>query len=151
MARVHDAAQALALTLNRDWNAEEMYIEGLAMSDVSAPPTRGNLGDARLVWDVGNDLGVEVSAPLPSFVVLSDATYPGWRAWVNDKPSAILRANGWMRAVFVPAGRSMVRFVYLPASYRFGGFVTMLSLAIAVIWLSRPFTQGRRTVLQPRS
>lgn len=151
VARVHDAAQALALTLNRDWNAEEMYIEGLAMSDVLAPPTRGNLGDARLVWDVGNDLGVEVSAPLPSFVVLSDATYPGWRAWVNDKPSAILRANGWMRAVFVPAGRSMVRFVYLPASYRFGGFVTMLSLAIAVIWLSRPFTQGRRTVLQPRS
>jgi hypothetical protein len=133
VVRVHDPVQALALMFNRDWLGDEVYVEGAFPPEWPQNRMKGSLGSAALLWDVGSDLCVTVNAPTPSLVVFSDAAYPGWKAWVDDKPAPLVRANGWMRAVFVAAGNSTIRMVYRPASVLFGGWLTCLGILVGVL------------------
>ncbi|MGC8839967.1 MAG: hypothetical protein ACP5QZ_00770 [Candidatus Sumerlaeaceae bacterium] len=143
--RVHDAIQSLALTLNREWSGDEIYVEGKPVAEFPFTQSKGNLGSAEVLWDIGNDIGVEINVPLPSFLALADATYPGWHVWAEGKPHELLRANGWMRAAALPSGRHLVRFVYQPASLRLGAFVTMISLSAAMFWLFGRFFSNQPT------
>jgi uncharacterized membrane protein YfhO len=81
---------------------------------------------------------LDVTAPSPRWLVLSDLHYPGWEATLDGRPVPILRANHAFRAVRVPAGRHRVRFAYDPASVRTGAvlsFSALLALA-ALAWRS---------------
>jgi hypothetical protein len=73
---------------------------------------------------------IEVQAGRPGLLVLSDSFFPGWRAWVDDVETEILRANGLFRAVAVSAGSHRVRFEYRPASLRFGATLSAVSLGL---------------------
>jgi uncharacterized membrane protein YfhO len=80
--------------------------------------------------------------PRPGFLLLLDNSFPGWRAYRGDQPLPIYRADYTFRAVALPAGRSTVRFVYRPASFRVGVVVSLATLAgLAVVWIG-----GRRRV-----
>lgn len=84
------------------------------------------------------EVTLEVTAPAPRWLVLSDLYYPGWEARLDGQPVPILRANHAFRAVRVPAGRHRVQFAYHPASVRAGAAVslaTLLALA-ALAWRS---------------
>ncbi len=71
------------------------------------------------------------------WLVLAEPWYPGWQArvgetWVDTQP-----ANGWMRAVAVPAGSQTVRFEFRPRSLRLGGIISGIALAGligALVW-----------------
>lgn len=134
--RVHDAAQALALTLSRDWHATEIYVEGPVPSECLRPSGQGTFGRGEMLWDIGSDIAFSLDAPLPAIAVFSDCSYPGWKAWLGDKPAPLLRANGWMRALTVPAGRSLVRMTFHPASFRFGAFLSLIGLTAAFVLLT---------------
>lgn len=82
--------------------------------------------------DNGNDVSVTVNAPAAGFLVLADQYYPGWVADVDGKSSAILSANGFTRAVAVPAGSHKVHFRYQPMSV-IGGVAL---LVLAVVWMT---------------
>lgn len=74
-------------------------------------------------------------------LVLSDTHYPGWKAWVDDREAPIHRANAAFRAVSVPPGEHVVRFVYRPASF-------MLGLALSgagIVWLAGWWVGARWT------
>lgn len=59
---------------------------------------------------------------------LSDAYYPGWRAFVDNKEVKIQRANEFFRSVKLPHGLHTVRFVYSPLSFKLGGLISLLTL-----------------------
>jgi uncharacterized membrane protein YfhO len=63
-----------------------------------------------------------------SWFFLSDACYPGWRAFVDGQPRPIRRANYSFRAVALPPGEHEVRFVYAPTSFRAGLFASLVTL-----------------------
>ncbi len=78
---------------------------------------------------------VEATAPRPGFLLLLDTDFPGWEATVDGRPERIWRADWVFRAVQVPAGRSLVRFVYRPRSWRLGLALAGVSLTfLAVAW-----------------
>lgn len=83
-----------------------------------------------------------------AFVVVTDEFYPGWQAYVDDKPSEIYRANGLFRAIFLPAaGAHRVELVYSPSSLWIGmaiATVTALALAVFAGWavISAPTKAG---------
>lgn len=98
--------------------------------DLSASPNE-------LVIDVGD-------APTGGMLVISEAWFPGWRAWIDTAGEAevevpVYRANGMLRAVPVPPGRSTVRLKYFPMSIKIGlygsflgGILLILALAYAL-------------------
>jgi hypothetical protein len=59
---------------------------------------------------------------------VSDQYYPGFKAFVRDVEKPILQANYCFRSVEVPAGTSIVKFLYVPASFRIGLFATVSSI-----------------------
>lgn len=103
-------------------------------------PTEGVVGDAEIVDYQPNSVVVDVSASNPAILFLSDSYYPGWRATVDNVPTAIYRANYSFRAVTVPPGVHEVAFDYQPDSWTFGLVTTgagILALATAIIVLKK--------------
>jgi len=74
-----------------------------------------------------------VASDGPGLLVLADAHYPGWRAFVNGDEAGILRVNHGLRGVAVPGGESEVVFVYQPASFRVGLWMAVATV-VAMAW-----------------
>lgn len=87
----------------------------------------------------------------PSWLILADAYYPDWKAFVRPRGGAegterevrVVRVNGNFRGVTLEPGEWTVRFKYTPVSVRLGGVISVLSgvsLAFLVgVWLWRYF------------
>ncbi|MGQ9909819.1 MAG: YfhO family protein [Candidatus Flexifilum sp.] len=84
----------------------------------------------RILHEDGDSLDVSISAPQEGWLVVADTDYPGWKAYVNERPTPIQRANLAFRAVPVPAGASTVRFVYEPDWFIPSLIITGLSWSI---------------------
>ncbi|NPA91045.1 MAG: oligosaccharide flippase family protein [Chloroflexi bacterium] len=96
---------------------------------------------ARVV-DYGiNEVHVEVQAESPAWLVLTDAYFPGWKAYYRSSPSTpevplrIWRADGNFRAVALPPGTHQVRFKYSPMSFKLGLYLSFLSAVAALLLL----------------
>jgi uncharacterized membrane protein YfhO len=69
-------------------------------------------------------------------LVLADAYYPGWKAYVNGKEQVIRRANLFFRAVVLPAGTHTVEFRYDPTSFKLGLAISIATIvAISLAWI----------------
>jgi hypothetical protein len=80
-----------------------------------------------------NYIKINVDSEHPGFLVLSDAYYPGWYAYVNGNRANILRANYAFRAVEVTRGKSVVEFKYEPRSLYLGCALTAASMIIVLV------------------
>ena len=109
-------------------------MEGIAEPSGEAGPT----GRVRVVESLAERTTVEVSAERAGWLILTDNFYPGWRAEVNGRGSAILRANFLFRAVRIPEGESRVVFRYRPASLLIGAALSLAALAAGVAWTWMP-------------
>lgn len=74
---------------------------------------------------------IDVSTAQPSFLVLSDAYYPGWRAYVDGIEQPILRGNLLFRVVQVPEGTHEVVFRFEPTSVMFGLGLSLCGVVVA--------------------
>jgi hypothetical protein len=101
---------------------------------------------ARLAEDRPERVVAELTTSFPGVLVLADLHYPGWLAEENGKPLPILRADGWFRAVSLPAGEHRVVFRYRPISFYAGAAASALALlTLAVLWgRGEPIRPGRK-------
>ncbi|MGH2370321.1 MAG: YfhO family protein, partial [Chloroflexota bacterium] len=91
---------------------------------------------------------LEATARQNAMLFLADLAYPGWKAYLDGVETPIYRANYLFRAVYVPAGRHTVEFVYRPLSFRLGLLITLVAL-LATVGALVGLTVGSR--LRPRS
>jgi hypothetical protein len=78
----------------------------------------GGAVDATGVTLSADRLEFDIDAPGPGVVVVNEAFYPGWTASVDGVDAAILRANGFVRAIHVKGGRHRVVMRFQPADGR---------------------------------
>lgn len=73
-------------------------------------------------------------------LVLADQNYPGWNVSVDGESGRICTVNGFMRGVFLNAGKHEVVFSYEPQSLKLALviFVLGVSLAVYLGFQSRP-------------
>jgi len=107
---------------------------------------------ARLVSLAPMRLEVRTNAATPRLLVLAEAYFPGWRAWVDGVEAPILPADYAFRGVVVDRGRHAVRMEYRPASFRVGLFATLASLVFLAAALLAGLILGpeRRQALPQR-
>ncbi len=60
------------------------------------------------------EVDIQTQSTVSALLILSDSYYPGWQAFINDRPVEILPVNLNQRAIIVPEGSLTVRFVYRP-------------------------------------
>jgi hypothetical protein len=74
-------------------------------------------GGAARIREYRNTLVVvEIDAPVPGFLLLTDVWHPWWRVRVDGTPRPLLRADVLFRAVQIDRGRHEVRFEFDPFS-----------------------------------
>jgi hypothetical protein len=71
---------------------------------------------------------IEVAAVTDGYVVLTDNYLPGWRAYVDETETPVLRVDHSFRAVFVHPGRHVIRFSYAPESFTIGLCMTIVAI-----------------------
>ena len=93
-------------------------------------------------WSRGGEYVFDADMENEGYVVITDAAWKGWRAYVDGRRERLRRANGAFLSVLVPRGRHTVRLVYWPTSFVQGRAITMttLMLIIAVAFIA----PGRR-------
>ncbi|MEZ5503560.1 MAG: YfhO family protein [Halioglobus sp.] len=94
-----------------------------------------------------NQVELEAELAAPSLVILTDAYYPGWQAFVDGKVAAVYRANSLFRAVEVAAGKHTIVYRYHPASLRWGLIITLVSAAVITLLIVRERVWGREPPL----
>jgi hypothetical protein len=95
------------------------------------PP--GAEGRAAIVDYRPESVRIDVETSEAAVLILADAFEPGWTARIEGGETLdIFRANGLVRAVMVPAGRSQVLFHYETPWLRLGACLSGLGLLIIV-------------------
>ena len=113
----------------------------LRQLDAGSPPgavgflARGPLG-----------MSLETEAPGPAMLVLSEISYPGWRARVDGAEATVWRVNYILRGVALAPGRHRVELFYRPPAVPRGAAISVaaaLSLGL-MVWLDRRRAQRER-------
>jgi hypothetical protein len=72
------------------------------------------------------------------FAVFSEVFYDrGWKAYIDDAETPVIRTNYMLRGLSVPAGKHDIRFVFHPASYYTGRTLQILAgfiLLALLLW-----------------
>lgn len=79
-----------------------------------------------------NIVTLDVSTNCAGYLFLADTWYPGWYAFVDDRPVPLYRANAIFRAVPIEPGKHLVKFEYRPTSLVLGTVLTTISLLITI-------------------
>jgi len=91
-----------------------------------------------------NDVLVDVNISDRAWLVLTDAWFPGWKAYIrpfggaesDEKELPIYRANGALRTVYLPeAGPWTIRFIYTPMSFKLGLYTSFIALMAGLLLL----------------
>ena len=117
----------------------------LAPSPVGAATPAGvvdaiDIGDSRI------RVGLAVAAA--GILVVTDVNYPGWTVEVDGAPRPVMTADHAFKAVAVKPGDRWATFSYAPASFAFGGALSLVSLLFAVTVLAS--TRARSRSQTPR-
>jgi len=142
---------ALRLVLAADFDPEaRVILEGNPSETVEAS---GRLGEAEILPESNpNRVRVEARAEASAWVVLSDAWYPGWRAFVDGVQVDLYPADYLFRAVRVPKGAHRVEFVYRPLLFGVGVAASAagwLVLAGLFVWMKRSEKREQGKSVQP--
>lgn len=158
-AWVASADAALARFMDPGFDpTRQVLLQGAAPSGLgAAAPREQAVPDARVDWQVDrpNTLRIAVTSPRPGWLVVRDSWDPGWKAEVDGRRTRVVRADLGFRAVRVPAGTSVVGFVYDPTAVFVGASISVaaeltLGLVAIVPWIRRR-TAGRRGRRTPRT
>jgi hypothetical protein len=79
------------------------------------------------------EVEAEVEANRPSLVTIAQTYYPCWRAYVDQRPASLMRANFAFQAVAVPAGKHSVRLAYQERGFRLGAIISILTALGCVV------------------
>jgi hypothetical protein len=93
-------------------------------------------------------ISLQTSTGAPGLLVLSEAYYPAWKAYVDGRPVPLYVADHVLRAVPVPAGEHTVELRYESWSLRVGLVVSLTSYLLLTVMVIAGVLR-RRSVKTP--
>jgi len=132
--RVATEPDAYRLLVDPAFDPEREVILAQGSNGIAEPAL---VGSASVTQIRADRVQVVTQVDRPAHLVLADAWDEGWRASIDGRPAAVLRANVLFRAVALPSGRHEIVFAYAPRLLRVGvavssiGVVGLMGLAVA--------------------
>ncbi|MCL4359644.1 YfhO family protein [Patescibacteria group bacterium] len=113
-------------------------------ADTGYPVDERASGSATIRLYTPNSIEITTRATGSTLLVLSDTYYPGWRAAVDGHETPIYRADYAFRAIRIDGGTHSVRFFYAPDSFRYGVYLSLVSIVVAcTLFLVRSRRYGK--------
>ena len=113
-------------------------------SNISLAPSAGSSAKLDIRRYENSIVNVATDANGEGILVLADSYYPGWKAFVDGKETAILRANHFYRAVRLPGGEHKVEFRYEPRSFKIGAMISLATLFLMTLISISVFVKQRK-------
>jgi hypothetical protein len=89
-------------------------------------------GDVQIVRYRTTSVTLRTNTPCKSMLVVADTWFPGWKAFVDGKPTQIYAAYGIVRGVVVDGGQHEVVMRYRPASVFTGMALAFVGILLCV-------------------
>ncbi|HEX9163037.1 MAG TPA: YfhO family protein, partial [Thermoanaerobaculia bacterium] len=87
--------------------------------------------------DHGSELLLTAEMQRAGWIILSEPSWKGWRAYVDSSRVETQIANRALLAVYVPAGKHNVRLIYRPESFVIGRAISAIALIAFAVLLAR--------------
>ena len=108
------------------------------------PPHIAFNGEAQLnVRRTGTRYEIETDSATDSRIVITESSWPGWRAYIDGRRVRMQLADHAFLSVGIPAGKHEVRVVYLPEPFVRGRAISLATLVLLAI--AAVFYRSRRT------
>jgi hypothetical protein len=94
-----------------------LILSGAPVSDEASSKKSGPLfsetgNKIEVTRFTANSLRARVLSSDPAWLVYADSWHPGWHARIDGRPTAVAKAYGAFKAVFVPGGEHVVEFAF---------------------------------------
>ncbi|MEW6095923.1 MAG: YfhO family protein [bacterium] len=143
---VKDRQEILNILTSRDFEPQkEVILEGkipnsksqILLRNILRIPNKSQIptlkSQIQIIDYQPNKVAITTSSNQDGFLFLSDTYYPGWKAYVDGKPTKIYRANFLFRAIVLPMGIHKVEFIYSPLSFKIGFMGTIFTLLVLIV------------------
>jgi hypothetical protein len=127
-ARPEEVLYAIKASRLPDGRAFDPARTALIEEPVNFKGSVANDATARISLIDNTSLEIFTEADSPSFLVLSDVYYPGWKAAIDGNRTHVFQTDYVLRGVMVPAGRHAVQFEFRPRSFYLGAGISAGSL-----------------------
>lgn len=137
--RTNDDEQAIKIMQNKD-----LLTSAVVVSGEELPLTNENQTDSSTSIEEYRNSYVKIKAKSNgrSFLVLSDAYYPGWQAYVNGEKTKTYRANVALRGVYLEDGENLIEFVYFPLTLYLGAIISSITF-VAIVFVFYRYRQKK--------
>jgi uncharacterized membrane protein YfhO len=143
---VSSAAEAGAALYGQSFKpGREILIEAPERPEWSARPDALSQ-PVRIVDRTNSSVSLGADLPWDGFVVLNESYFSGWTATLDGNPTPLLVANGFIRAVEVPAGHHTVELRFQTPGLRAGALCSLFSCLLLVL-----LAVSMRSATQPPS
>lgn len=133
VAYVKDDATAMR-ALDNNNPADTAIVEEAEKSKIPFAPAFDSTASIHLIKNDNDVITYSSKSNANQFAVFSEIYYDrGWKAYIDDKETPIVRTDYVLRGLAVPAGTHNIRFEFKPAS--FYNSVIIAIIASAIIWL----------------
>ena len=142
-----NSADEEMLALDSLHSKDTVVIDKREQQKVTISPIFDSSASIKLVKNLNDEIIYQSNASTNQFAVFSEIYYPkGWKAYVDDKETPIVKVDYALRGLNVPSGNHTIRFEFEPASYILGntlnlaaGIISILSLLICgiLLWMQR--------------
>lgn len=85
---------------------------------------------------------IDVQTSSAAVLVLAERHSPNWTVRINDRSSAVLRAEADFMGCMVPPGDSVIEFRFEARSVIVGQRISLMSLAALILWMLFQFAAG---------
>ncbi len=103
---------------------------------VSNAPAQDSTATIDLIKNDNDEIIYQSNSLATRFAVFSEIFYDkGWKAFIDEKETPIVRTNYVLRGLSVPAGQHEIRFVFHPASYYIGKTVSLIAGILVLLFL----------------
>jgi hypothetical protein len=101
---------------------------------VSYAPAADSAATIQLVKNDNDEVTYTSTAATNRFAVFSEVFYNlGWKAYIDDKETPIVRTNYVLRGLSVPAGNHRIRFVFHPSSFYSGKTISLMAGILVIL------------------
>ena len=142
-----NSADEEMLALDSLHSRDTVVIDKREQQKVTISPVFDSSASIKLVKNLNDEIIYQSNASTNQFAVFSEIYYPkGWKAYVDEKETPIVKVDYAFRGINLPAGNHTIKFEFAPSSYTLGntlnlaaGVISILSLLICgiLLWIQR--------------
>ncbi len=95
-------------------------------------------GEVDVVEYENDQITLSVRAPAAGTLLVAEPWYPGWTAEIDGQSTHVEQANGWLRAIDVPAGAQEVVLQFRQNGLRWGAILSLIAWGFVGWFWRRP-------------